>query len=150
VSKEIGLSKQAIMSVRESGIPRGATHAKAVEGLIDQDARERSAWESQTRMLSFCRPLCLLIHVLTAKFWFAAVGGRVKGGVAAEMQSAAAKLHAAIEQASTVNVGATANSTNGAAPLVRITETVDADTLIKHVADVKVRVTAPIRALLFS
>ena len=53
VSKETGLSKQAIMSVRESGIPRGATDAKAVEGLIDQDAKERSAWESQTRMLPF-------------------------------------------------------------------------------------------------
>ena len=39
------------MSVRESGIPRGATNAKAVEGLIDQDARERSAWESQACML---------------------------------------------------------------------------------------------------
>jgi hypothetical protein len=53
VSKETGLSKQAIMSVRESGIPRGAIDAKSVEGLIDQDARERSAWESQTRMLLF-------------------------------------------------------------------------------------------------
>lgn len=41
------------MSVRESGISRGATDAKAVEVLIDQDARERSAWESQTRMLPF-------------------------------------------------------------------------------------------------
>ena len=41
------------MSVRESGISRGATDAKVVEVLIDQDARERSAWESQTCMLPF-------------------------------------------------------------------------------------------------
>jgi hypothetical protein len=86
--------------------------------------------------------------VLIAKFWLAAVGGRVKGGVAAEMQSAAAKLHAAIDQASSVGVGATANtatnttsSENGAAPSTTIVETVDADNLIKHAADVKVCLT---------
>jgi len=80
----------------------------------------------------------------------------VKGGIAAEMQSAAAKLHAAIEQASTVGVGAAANSVtnatsneNGAAPSVTITETVDADTLIKHVADVKVSITAPVPTFSF-
>lgn len=77
------------------------------------------------------------------------VGGRVKGGVAAEMQSAAAKLHAAIEQSSTIGVGAAASSAtnavsseNGAAPSVTMMETVDADDLIKHVADVKVNTTA--------
>lgn len=139
------------MSVRESGVPRGATDAKAVEGLIDQDARERSAWESQTRMSPFLASLFSVTRVLTAEFWFAAVGGRVKGGIAAEMQSAAAKLHAAIEQVSTVGVGATANSAtdstsneNGAAPSVTIMETVDSDTLIKYAADVKVSATAPI------
>ena len=73
----------------------------------------------------------------------------MKGGVAAEMQSAAAKLHAAIEHVSTAVVGATASSAtiavsneNGAAPSVTIMETVDADDLIKHAADVKVSTTA--------
>ena len=77
----------------------------------------------------------------------------MKGGVAAEMQSAAAKLHAAIEQVSTAGVGATANSTNATSnenntvPSVTITETVDADTLVKHAADVKVSVIAPMLTL---
>jgi hypothetical protein len=86
---------------------------------------------------------------LLPSFGVLQVGGRIKGGVAAEMQSAAAKLHAAIEQASTVGVGATANSVtnaasneNGAAPPVTITGTVDADDLIKHAADVKVSIIA--------
>jgi len=74
----------------------------------------------------------------------------VKGGVAAEMQSAAAKLHAAIEHASTVGASPAANSATNAtsnenrgAPLVTIMETVDADTLIKHAADVKVSYHCP-------
>ena len=79
----------------------------------------------------------------------------MKGGVAAEMQSAAAKLHSAIEQASTVGVDATVSSAtnavsneNGAAPSVTIMETVDADDLIKHTADVKVNTT--VRSAAFS
>jgi len=86
---------------------------------------------------------------LLPSFGVLQVGGRVKGGVAAEMQSAAAKLHAAIEQVSVVEVGATANSAtntvsneNGTASSVTIMETVDADDLIKHAVDVKVNITA--------
>ena len=63
----------------------------------------------------------------------------MKGGVAAEMQSAAAKLHAAIEHTSAVGTDATVLSENGAAASVTITETIDADDLIKLVADVKVK-----------
>lgn len=73
------------------------------------------------------------------------VGGRVKGGVAAEMQSAAAKLHAAIEQTATVGIGATVSSENGAPASVTIMETVDADDLIKLVADVKVKLDPNLR-----
>lgn len=118
----------------------------------------RGAHGSRKRVCHRFRRLWLPVAcVLTAEFWFAAVGGRVKGGVAAEMQSAAAKLHAAIEQVSTVGVGAIADSAtdatsseNGAAPSVTIMETVDADTLIKHAADVKVGATAPISIHCFS
>lgn len=74
----------------------------------------------------------------------------MKGGIAAEMQSAAAKLHAAIEQASDIGASPAADPTtnatsngNSAAPLVTVMETVDADTLIKHAADVKVSITDP-------
>lgn len=74
----------------------------------------------------------------------------MKGGIAAEMQSAAAKLHAAIEQASNISISPAANSAanatsneNRGGPLVTITETVDADTLIKHAADVKVSIIDP-------
>jgi hypothetical protein len=93
-------------------------------------------------------PVLLSVYSLPS-FGVPQVGGRVKGGVAAEMQSAAAKLHAAIEHAPTVGVGVTASSAtnavsneNGIAPSVTILETVDADDLIKHAADVKVNTTS--------